>query len=120
MTRNYRDRQLLDLAYEFDCMLRLPGICEGGRGEPCHSNQQWHGKGMGVKAHDCWFVPGCRACHRELDQGRLLSKDERREAWDRAFREFYPLLWKNQFVIVNPGLRRLRFEPTQDNYALAA
>lgn len=63
---NYRNRALLDLAYQLPCMLQFP-CCEGGVGEPAHSNQPRHGKGGSIKAHDCFFVPGCRCCHRELD-----------------------------------------------------
>lgn len=91
---SYRNRKLLDCAYAFPCMLRLPG-CEGGdAGEPAHSNQAKHGKGGAMKAHDCYHVPACRSCHRELDQGRTMTRDEKREAWERAFWEYLPLLWR--------------------------
>lgn len=60
---NFRSREFLDCCYEFDCMLQIPGICEGGKGEPCHANWAWAGKGGAMKAHDCFVVPGCRACH---------------------------------------------------------
>lgn len=46
-----------------------------------------------MKAHDCFVVPACRACHRELDQGRTMTRDEKREAWERAYWEFVPLAW---------------------------
>lgn len=91
---NYRDRKLLDLAYQFPCMLQLPG-CEGGdSGEPAHSNQAKHGKGGAMKAHDCFHVPACRACHVQLDQGGRLTKEERREAWEAAFWRYLPELWE--------------------------
>ncbi len=90
---SYRNRALLDTAYEFPCFLRLP-CCEGGMaGEPAHSNQSKHGKGGAMKAHDCFFVPACRACHRELDQGSTMTRDEKREAWERAYWEFVPMAW---------------------------
>ncbi|HEY9147084.1 MAG TPA: hypothetical protein VIN36_10400, partial [Thiobacillus sp.] len=54
---NYRNRDLLDCAYNFPCLLQFPGICEGGAGEPAHSNQYLHGKGGAMKAHDCYHVP---------------------------------------------------------------
>ncbi len=69
MHRNYRDRALLNLASQLNCTLQIDGVCEGGAGEPCHSNQSRHGKGGSIKAHDCFFASGCRSCHRELDQG---------------------------------------------------
>lgn len=91
---NYRNRKLLDLAYQFPCMLQLPG-CEGGdSGEPAHSNQAKHGKGGAMKAHDCFHVPACRACHVQLDQGGRLTKEERREAWEAAFWRYLPELWE--------------------------
>ncbi len=91
---NYRDRKLLDLAYQFPCMLQLPG-CEGGdSGEPAPSNQAKHGRGGAMKAHDCFHVPACRACHVQLDQGGRLTKEERREAWEAAFWRYLPELWE--------------------------
>jgi hypothetical protein len=89
----YRDRALLDAAYEFPCQLQLPG-CEGTAGEPAHSNQAKHGKGGAQKAHDCFHVPACRACHRELDQGRTMTREQKFEAWDAAFWRYLPLLFK--------------------------
>lgn len=90
--KHYRSRALLDMAYDFPCQFQIPGVCEGGPGEPCHSNQAIHGKGGSLKAHDCFFVPGCRSCHRELDQGRTMSREEKFAAWDRAFGRFLPML----------------------------
>jgi hypothetical protein len=84
MRGNYRNRTLLDLAYSLECQVQLPGVCEGGIGEPAHSNQSRHGKGGGIKAHDCFIAAACRACHRELDQGRTMDRDEKFEAWQRA------------------------------------
>lgn len=40
---------------------------------------------MGLKVSDALVAPLCHRCHMELDQGKLLSRDERREMWDRAF-----------------------------------
>ena len=83
MNRHYRDRELLDSVYQIDCQLQLP-CCEGGPGEPAHSNQSRHGKGGAIKAHDIFIAAGCRACHRELDQGRSMSREEKFEVWQRA------------------------------------
>lgn len=91
---SYRNRDLLNCAYDFPCLLRLP-CCEGGdAGEPAHSNQSKHGKGGAMKAHDCFHVPGCRACHRELDQGRTMSREEKFAVWERAFWEYLPMLFE--------------------------
>lgn len=92
---SYRNRRLLDTAYQFPCMLRFD-CCEGGdAGEPAHSNQSKHGKGGGMKAHDCFFVPACRSCHVRLDQGGDMTLEERREAWERAYWEFVPMAWES-------------------------
>lgn len=90
---NYRNRDLLDLAYEIDCTAQLP-CCEGGKGEPMHSNQSIHGKGASIKAHDCFFASGCRSCHRELDQGKTMTKEEKREVWQRSHNSTMLQLWQ--------------------------
>lgn len=93
MNNQYRDRDLLDLAYQIECTVRLP-CCEGGKGEPAHSNQSRHGKGGAMKAHDCFFASACRSCHRELDQGRTMSREEKFDVWQRAHEATFLALWK--------------------------
>ena len=95
---NYRSRKLLDLSYQFDCTLGFPG-CEGGTGEPAHSNQAKHGKGGAMKAHDCFTVPACRSCHRELDQGRTMDKQMKFAEWDRAHGLYLPQLFERYLSI---------------------
>ena len=108
MHDNLRDRALLDWAYAFSCHLRFP-CCEGSGAtcEPCHSNQAKHGKGGAMKAHDCFHVPACRSCHVELDQGRTMTRDEKREAWDAAFWEYLPELFKAKAIGVIKKFPRL-------------
>lgn len=72
------------------CYLRIPGICTGMAHDPCHSNQAKHGKGKGIKAHDVYTVPGCRACHNELDQGMTYTRVEKFAIWDRAYERWEP------------------------------
>lgn len=70
------------------CFLAVPWVCLGEGGletvVPCHSNQQEHGKGMGLKAHDRYTVPGCRACHAWLDQGSA-AKEVKFSVWNFAY-----------------------------------
>ncbi|CAG2126863.1 hypothetical protein LMG31506_00210 [Cupriavidus yeoncheonensis] len=75
------------------CYLLIPGAPSHDRRTvvDCHSNQQAHGKGMGIKADDEKTVPGCAWCHRELDQGSRLTKEERRTYWDDAYRRWAPV-----------------------------
>lgn len=95
MNNQLRSRPLLNLAYSYPCLLRLP-CCEGGdAGEPAHSNQSIHGKGGAMKAHDCFHVPACRACHREFDQGRTMTREEKGALWNRAYGEYLPMLFRD-------------------------
>lgn len=51
-----------------------------GATQAAHPNHR--GKGMGLKAPDCWVVPLCVECHREFDQGKLWSKLQKRDMMD--------------------------------------
>lgn len=75
------------------CYLLIPGAPnhDADTVVPAHSNQQKHGKGMLIKADDEKTVPGCAWCHHAIDQGRWLTKDERREFWDDAYRRWLPV-----------------------------
>jgi hypothetical protein len=72
------------------CYLRIPGICTGQAQDPCHSNQAAHGKGKGIKAHDYYTLPGCRACHNEIDQGMRYTRAEKFAIWDASFALWLP------------------------------
>ncbi|MGH8032712.1 MAG: nuclease domain-containing protein [Luteimonas sp.] len=87
------------MAYAIDCQIRLP-CCEGGPGEPAHSNQQRHGKGGALKAHDCFYASACRSCHREIDQGNSMSRGEKFEAWQRGYERTQVELWRRGLVRV--------------------
>lgn len=72
-----------------------PG-CPGGCGpvQVAHSNALRDGKGRGLKAYP-WRVAALgAACHHEIDQGKTLTKDERREQWDEAHRTTIGLLFE--------------------------
>jgi hypothetical protein len=56
-----------------------------GQTQAAHSNWAEHGKGRGIKASDEYTAALCQTCHTELDQGSHLSKDQRRQMWDRAY-----------------------------------
>ena len=49
--------------------------------QAAHRNE---GKGMGMKVDDSLTAALCVHCHAEIDQGKNLSRDERREAMDKA------------------------------------
>lgn len=93
---NYRNRSLLDLAHHLPCM----HCGQGEASEPAHSNQSEHGKGMSLKAHDVYFAALCHTCHARLDQGRDLSRDERRSMWQRAFEKTLLAMWQRGWIKV--------------------
>lgn len=79
---NYRSEKLRRAVASLDCM-----VCgRSGCTQASHSNQQRDGKGMGIKAHDYRIAAICDSCHREIDHGSSLTKEERRNAWDEAHR----------------------------------
>lgn len=102
----YRNRKLLDLAHRVhECQVQIPGVCEGYSAhgcEPAHSNQQRHGKGMGLKAADNFHAAACHSCHAELDQGKSLSKDLRREIFNEAHERTMALYIQNGWLVVAP------------------
>ena len=58
---------------------QLPCACcmREGNTQAAHANHI--GKGLAMKAPDCWTVPLCVDCHREFDSGSRWSKQEKRE-----------------------------------------
>lgn len=52
-----------------------------GPNQAAHANHI--GKGLGLKAPDCFTMPLCPECHREFDQGVTFSRDEKREMAER-------------------------------------
>ena len=100
---NYRDRRLLDAVRELPCTWPLPHLCESGHEGPCepaHSNQQRDGKGTSIKAHDYRVAALCHRAHEICDQGKHLTKEQRREAWDEAHRKTMGLLFERGIVRV--------------------
>lgn len=56
-------------------------LCGGWGTQVAHRNE---GKGMGIKAHDCWTAALCQECHHEIDNGRNLSRAQRKARIDEA------------------------------------
>lgn len=93
----YRNEKLLKAVREFPC--QRCGISDGTV-VAAHSNQQRDGKGMGTKAADYRIAALCHSCHMELDQGRVFSKEMRRELWDEAHRKTIGMLFENGILLV--------------------
>ena len=52
-----------------------------GESQAAHVNM---GKGMGIKTHDVWTASLCQACHSRIDQGKDMSRADRRALLDSA------------------------------------
>ena len=80
----YRNQKLLEIVRQSPCQ-----HCEieDGTIVAAHSNQLRDGKGRSIKAHDYRIAALCYKCHMELDQGKSLSRDDRREFWEEAHRK---------------------------------
>jgi hypothetical protein len=80
------DKAKRDACRDQPCYLDVPGVCMGGTATtvPCHANWSEYGKGMGLKAHDVYTVPGCSACHHWLDFGPA-PRDEKKATWESAY-----------------------------------
>jgi hypothetical protein len=77
LTPGYQNAGLLAL------VRRLPCANCGRHGtQAAHSNLAKHGKGKSIKASDAATFPLCPDCHRDFDQGGLLSHDEAEQLTD--------------------------------------
>lgn len=86
------DKKMLAACRGEHCYLAVPDVCLSTSETvvPCHSNEQQHGKGIGIKAHDKFTVPGCMACHAWLDQGPA-HRDTKFSVWREAYRVWEPI-----------------------------
>jgi hypothetical protein len=93
----YRNKRLLELCRELPCQ-----SCGRNDGSVCaaHSNQLRDGKGTGVKASDAMVASLCSKCHYEIDNGKDLSKEERREIWELAHRLTIRYMIENDMLVV--------------------
>ena len=94
----FRSPKLLKLARDCKCMNPdCPNHVFGGDGTTvaAHSNQLVHGKGMGIKAHDCFIAFLCQKCHFDIDQGSSMGRQEKEDLWQRAHDETMLYLFNN-------------------------
>jgi hypothetical protein len=89
------DRDLLDVAHDAPCMLRL-GVegCGHYPSVPCHSDMLRHGRGVGGKSHDCFAVAGCPACHAAFTRANL-GREGYEAAWLAALERYLVWMWAN-------------------------
>ncbi len=60
-----------------------------------HRNE---GKGMGLKNSDALTCSLCYHCHYELDAGNKLTKDQKRDMWNRAYVNTMQYLWEHDMI----------------------
>lgn len=75
----FRSKKLLEACRDLPC--QNCGI-EDGTVCAAHRNES---KGMGLKVSDALVAALCHRCHHELDNGKLLSREARREMWNQAY-----------------------------------
>jgi hypothetical protein len=81
----FRSNRLLKAAQGQSCMIRIPDVCNGNNETTVAAHSNWgHGKGMGIKAHDCFIAWACSDCHREIDQGKM-TKQDKQFYWQQGF-----------------------------------
>lgn len=73
----YRNNKWLQAVREIDCCV----LCGRYGVQAAHRNE---GKGMGIKADDSLTAALCVECHSRIDNGKDMSRDERRSEMDRA------------------------------------
>ena len=91
----YRNKKILRSAKGQPCTVRSVW-CNGDPATTvaAHSNQSIHGKGKGIKAHDCYVAYACSGCHRWLDES-AASRAEKVEAFNAAMHRTWLLLLQN-------------------------
>ena len=89
----FRSKRLLEAIRECPC-----ANCgaEDGTVVAAHRNQF---KGMGIKVSDALVAALCFQCHTDLDQGKTMNREERREFWNQAY------IKTMQYMIENNILR---------------
>ena len=97
---NWRSQAFLRLAKGQPCYLRLVRCSGTDTVVPAHSNMLRHGRGFGFKSHDLYSVPACHNCHAELDSGVKLSKEDKQDAFLRAWEQWMLHLVRNGHLVV--------------------
>lgn len=96
---------LTKLARGQPCMVKIPGVCNRNPETTvwAHSNLGRHGKGVGLKAHDCFGCFACSACHQWLDEGGRrhgYTREMRENQFLLAFEETIKHMWQNGMLTV--------------------
>ena len=88
----YRNIKLTKLVRELPCQhcgIQSETICAAHRNE---------GKSMGAKTSDALVAALCFECHFKLDNGKELTKEDRRDMWNRAYIGTMQYLWEHNMI----------------------
>lgn len=90
----YRNDKLLKKIRQLPC-----SMCNSQNGTivAAHRNE---GKGMGIKVSDALVAALCYQCHMAIDQGKNLTKEERRESWNFAYLKTMQYLIEHEMLVV--------------------
>ncbi|WP_428383613.1 nuclease domain-containing protein [Nevskia ramosa] len=111
---SYENADLRNLAQNRPCHLLAPGVVDHPEGTSvwAHSNLQEHGKGKGIKAHDCFGALACRNCHAWLDESHA-SAEEKRDAFIAGMHRTMLYLWTSGLIgVVRHGAAQPRAHST--------
>jgi len=97
---NFRSKEHLLLCRDQMCYLQFPQ-CTNHDTAAAHSNLLRHGRGFSFKSHDFYTVPACAQCHRELDHGKNLTKQEREDAFVRAWEAWQLTCWERGYFLLS-------------------
>lgn len=75
--KTYRSREWLAAVGQIECCV----LCGAYGVQVAHRNE---GKGMGLKVDDSLTAALCVTCHTDIDNGKNLTREERRALMDRA------------------------------------
>lgn len=92
---NFRSEAMKEIVREMECA----NCGRYGPSQAAHPNLIELGKGTGCKAHDIVF-PLCLICHTELDNGKAMSKAERRAfTWEMIAKTLIKLLLQGKLIL---------------------
>ena len=92
LTMIYRNPKLIKLVRDIPCQncgIQSETVCAAHRNE---------GKGMGIKVSDALVAALCYECHYTLDMGKDLTKEEKRDMWNRAYVTTMQYLWEHEMI----------------------
>lgn len=84
----YRSNKWLQAVRELECCV----LCGRYGVQAAHRNE---GKGVGIKVDDSLTAALCVECHARIDNGKDMSRDERRSEMDRAIVLTLQMLTRN-------------------------